>query len=244
MSAVQHAHFVTALRVPHVNSSVRGPGQNVFGVWRKAAVDGNTLVVQVAGKRVEWVAIECVQQPHDASVGRQQNGLSVWAESKSGPFAMLFLGQFKSHEWPGVERTQVVQFDVFALDADGKEEAFRVEGADGLALDVHKPGAGGRPQIPQSDRVVQRTRHKSVVYRAHLQTDDFFGVACKVPDELVVVQAEISDRIVSLGRCVNDSRFRVGEPYQVYAVLLRVDQSFLRSGIGSSYRHGTVNGRK
>lgn len=57
----------------------------------------------------------------------------------------------------------------------------------------------------------------------------------KVTYILVVVQAEIADRVVDLGAAVYRGVLRVSEVYQVDAVLLRVDRPHLRALLAVVY---------
>ena len=81
-----------------MNPSIRRAGDDEFRVRAEAAVDGEAFVVEVTRERLHGVAVEGVDISHRVSVRREQDGLSVGAETKAGPLARRLAGKFEAGE--------------------------------------------------------------------------------------------------------------------------------------------------
>lgn len=173
--------------------------------------------------------MERVDQPNDRSVGADQDRLAVLRELQAGPVAFLLLVQQECHERTLVEGPQVVQLDGLGVDAGGEDQTFGIEGGDGTSLKVHHALAVRTPQVPDPQGLVQRAGDESVVDGRNVQRRHLLGVAGEVPQVLVVMEAQVTDRVVDLRRAVDRRRVAVSEVNQVHAVLLGVDGSRLCS---------------
>lgn len=119
--AWQDANFVARISVPNMYSAVGGAAEDKLWIRAEARLDCNALVVEVSGERLHWCAMERVDQPDDAAVGRDQNGFSVAAELEPRPVALFFLRQFERGEGSLIETTQVVEFDALGVNAGSED---------------------------------------------------------------------------------------------------------------------------
>lgn len=165
-----------------------------------------------------------VNQPDDGPVRTNQDGLAVPGELQPRPVALLLLVQLERHERSLVEGPQIVQLDALRVDPGREDEPLRIVRRNGTPVQVHHPLTIGRPQIPQPQRFVQRSRQKSILHRRNVQRNDLLRVARKVPQIFVVVQTQVPDRVVDLRRTVDGRIVGVCKVDQIHPVLLRVDR--------------------
>lgn len=165
MISAQDAHFVAGVRIPHVHFTVRRAAENELGVRTEGRFDGDSLVVQMAGERLQGSAVESVDQPNHRPVRADQDGLSVPGEFESGPVALLLLVQLERDEGSLVEGAQVVEFDTLRVDTRREDQPLRVVRGDRTAGEMHQTLAVGRAQVPESQGLVHGPRQEGVLYR-------------------------------------------------------------------------------
>ena len=68
----------------------------------------NVLNRNFTGESLKRISAECIDQPHDAAIGGEQDGLAMGTEFQASPFTLLLLRQLERDERPLVKRTQVV----------------------------------------------------------------------------------------------------------------------------------------
>lgn len=108
------------------------------------------------------------------------------------------------------------------------------------ALEIQLPLRGRTATIPNLDRIIQTGRQELVIPRTHTQTRHPPRMSAEIPNEGVVVHAQISDSIVYFGAGVNDGGGVVGELGQGRAIFLALHFFGVRAGFGVVELDGVV----
>ena len=92
MVSVQNADLSAVFRVPDVNSAIGGARDDKLTVGGERSFQGDSFGVHVTGKRLEVRAGKGINQSDHASIGRNEDGFSIWAELEPSPLDVLFYG--------------------------------------------------------------------------------------------------------------------------------------------------------
>lgn len=114
----------------------------------------------LTSKCLQRCAMERIHQSNNLAIRADQYGFAIARKLQSGPVALSLLVQFECDKWSLVKRSQIVQFDALRIDAGRKNQALWIVGGHRSAGQMHHTLTGGRPQVPQSQRLIQRTGQK------------------------------------------------------------------------------------
>lgn len=142
--------------------------------------------------------LERIDESNNRPIRTNQDRLSVPAELQPRPVAVLLLVQLERDKGTSVEGAHVVQLNALGINARRKDQSIRIVGSHGSSTQIHHALTIRRAQVPQSQSLVQCSTEESVVQRTDAQRNDLIRVAGEVAQVLVVVQAEVADRVVNL----------------------------------------------